>query len=394
MTRPYALAWDFSVLSLTAATMAKRRRIFWTGIFFGLAVASRVESLTILPVLIGELYSEKRGKQIIPCIAFAALVAVAVSPWLTINLIGNLRSIAVVRFTTPGWGHTPWSTTLYDFAIRQGAAPAILLIFLGVFRARGHKLAGMILLTLFWLALLADMLHERGYGIHQHAPLLIIMLLLLAMSGPALEQFPTRWAWGIIALVLGFPMLMTILQTVHDKRMYADDRSFDWDEQNIPTGTRVYVSTYSSFNSLLPTRQASDFLWGEVTDASAPDRKFALGLKKFNLSVADIPRALSEDEMDKDRGNKRMFYILGTRPNFPAPRYDLRIVGLTPYDTGNLKTDWQNTGGVVIWSNQYSGVPIPDYLGKPAASFVNHYGNGTFVFVSPATQPSPTTQSN
>ena len=88
------------------------------------------------------------------------------------------------------------------------------------------------------------------------------------------------------------------------------------------SSTRLHVAPF--FHDPLPTTQAADELWSQVNDGRAWEAKVRSGLQRFDLRADEIPRALSEDGMTYEKGNRRGYFILGSRTQLPEPRYDLR----------------------------------------------------------------------
>src|SRR5207245_2960368 len=107
--RPYAFGWSFAICAQAClAGPAQNRRLFLGTFLAGLAVASRLEMLLYLPVLLCELVAEMPWRQACRS-AFVFLVAagaaaVLIAPWLVLDLLGNLRTVITLRFVkASGW---------------------------------------------------------------------------------------------------------------------------------------------------------------------------------------------------------------------------------------------------------------------------------------------------
>lgn len=104
MSRPYSMAWSFSIAALffASSNAGVSRRWIATAIFLGLSIGSRIEMLCLVP-MVGWIFWDRRGATpwklaLAKLILLSLGVAVWVSPWLMIHVLGNLRTIATVRF--------------------------------------------------------------------------------------------------------------------------------------------------------------------------------------------------------------------------------------------------------------------------------------------------------
>src|SRR4051794_14563597 len=120
--RPYSAAWSCEMIAVYfAAVQPRRRSAVWSGVFAGLAVASRIEMLLLLPLTCVMLWPGRtagwRGvvRHAVTHAAVAAVTAVLVAPWLVTNLLGNLRAIATLRLGPAGLP-TSLRQTLTEFA--------------------------------------------------------------------------------------------------------------------------------------------------------------------------------------------------------------------------------------------------------------------------------------
>jgi hypothetical protein len=139
----------------------------------------------------------------------------------------------------------------------------------------------------------------------------------------------------------------------------------------------------TAFRDPLPTAEAADYLWNEVTSLEAWEQKWQYGLWRYGLTCADPMRALSEEGMISERGNRRGWFLLGGRPRVSAPRYDIRFLrGFTIFGVRDIAAEFAKTGGVVLWREAW---PCHE-LGTPTAQWANSNGRGAYVYVSPDVQ--------
>ena len=388
-SRPYAAGWAFAMIGLQFAAggvfKSRRARLWGMAIFLGLAIGSRIDMLAILPVA-WWIYLDRnsRGGRIIRLAAvsfLAGAVACFVAPWLMTSLAGNLRTIATVRFAATPAGRVPWSITLLDYLGPQGAATATLIAVIAVCIQPGRRWIWTALLALCWAAVFASLLKDRGFGVHQHAEVFLTLLVLLAATLPA---FLLRWPrFGLLSVLLAtlVPMGASVFSIWRGRLAYAQDDSVHWIEQHVPAETVVYVNNWM-MPSLLPTPQSSRLLWTEVTDDDAWRKKFQSGLERFGLKDSELPRALSEENLAQERGNRRSWFILGGHTNLPNPRYDVRLVNASPiFGVRDLSAALREKGGVVIWRT--CDVAPPPELGAPLAQWLNRAGVGVSIFCTP-----------
>lgn len=378
--RPYAFGWSFGMLALYAAAVLEvKRSWFWTALFLGLAVGSRLESLMLLP-LVWWIFGGRMGLG--PSLAALARtgavalgVALVVAPWLVTSLVDNLRTVLMVRFTSRAtvstWPQMFWS---------QGLGPVILLWLAGLFRIpRGERLRYFLLAG--YVALLLVSMFKGGTPFLRHqTPVIVIVL---TATGYGL-RFLCRQSVRVEAIVVAGCLLLPLVQTVRliadNRSSYVPDGSTEWIERHIPAGTRLYLPVNSALRDPLPTAEAADYVWNEVRSLDAWKLKLQYGLQKFGLTGDDAVRAFSEGGMIPERGNRRGWFILGGRPHLSAPRYDVRFVrGMTLFGVRDIATELAKTGGVVLWRDEG---PCPG-LATPAAQWINSQGHGAYVYVSP-----------
>ena len=94
------------------------------------------------------------------------------------------------------------------------------------------------------------------------------------------------------------------------------------------------------------------------------------GLQRFNLTTDQLPRALSEENLVQERGNRRKWFILGSQLQMPVPRYDVRMVlGSPVFGIRNLDAALKQNPGVVLWRDGFA-LPVPT-LGEPVKQWAS-----------------------
>jgi hypothetical protein len=383
MSRSYSTAWSFGVLALYYAAARQgccRRR--GSGVFLGLAIASRIEMVLIAPIVLWEFWNRrepgKLRKVIGGVIASTIITTLLAAPWLMTHLLGNLRTIFSVRLG-PNFSESlaPFEV-LKQIAWGEGAC-AIFLFPLVLAGWRGREKILVATLACYVLLLILSMFTGTVF-LRQQGPALVAIIVFSAMAiQPLAAGRPVAWAW-VLGVLLLLPLVQSARRIVELRGQYSPDPATAWVAAHIPAGTRVYIEGHvGSLREPLPTPEAASFLWQEVTDDSAWRKKFESGLSRFHLQTADIPPALSEENLVQERGNRRGLFILGSRPGFPEARFDIRVYHGSPvFGVQDIAAAFASTGGTVIWR----GLPAPASFGPPVAQWTNADGNGTFIYCS------------
>ncbi|HTW94364.1 MAG TPA: hypothetical protein VMD30_06210, partial [Tepidisphaeraceae bacterium] len=374
MSRPYATAWAFGILAVYFARCAKKHPASAGGIWLGLAVASRIEMLIFAPLVIWELW-DRRDERRIPwrdlgkTLGVMAITSLLFAPWLMTHLVGNLRTIATVRLGENPHGPTTLAGVVKEIAIDQGLIGAMLLCVVAVFvQKSGERIR-------VWVlgAYLAFLVLSLGHGtvfLHQQGPIILMLILFSALGiAPLVGRWPKSLPWVAAALLI-LPVVQTLRLTMRYRRDYVPELSTRWVEQHVPPGTRVYVQY--SMHDPLPTVQAADFLWNQVWDEKAAAAKFRSGLARFKLSDNFIPRALGEENLVQEQGNRRGWFIMGGNGG-NGPRFDVRVIGGSPvFDIhdADMTAAFDATGGVLV----YRGMTPPP-LGTPVVKWTAPDGN-------------------
>jgi hypothetical protein len=385
--RPYGMAWSFALIAWAcAATGSAKWRTWGTPIFLGLAIASRIDMLMLLPLILWEFIDRRETRplfrQLIAVTAGSLLVAYIAAPWLLTSLIGNLRTIATVRLIPAH--DLSLATVAKGIFINDGLLLTLLLFLAGGLLLLRARRLGAILPWLFTLLMLLSAFKGSGYSLHHgHEGSAIVALIVISAATLAAiaQQFP-RAACYLVGLTLVLPVfqccrMIRFYRTIHEPQPIVE-----WIEQHVPPGTRIYLAGIF-FHVPLPTQDAADTMWREVIDEHAWQRKFGSGLQRFNLNTNDLPRALSEEHMVQERAMPRRWFILGGRPNYPAPRYDIRSLFTSPVFTMTAEQIQQHPG-LVIWRSKPEDAP--KFLGQPLVHWSGQPYDATYIFCPPELQ--------
>jgi hypothetical protein len=395
--KPYMPAWAFAIIaSYFAIAHTKSTRWAGSAVFMGLAISSRIEMLLFFPIILWLMWNEKEpegfGRTALRLTSLMAGVTLLVSPWLLTNLLGNLRTIATVRFASPSVREL-LVPLLKDFALLQGLGPVSVLLAAGLAISPRDKRRAYWLLLSIVIVLFLTMLRPTPYGLRHHGATVAAIVVLCPLALARVRQLHYGAAWTLAVLLLAIPAIHAGSVIMADKQSYVPDRATAWIEQNVPPGTTVYLSP--TLNDPLPTEQSADALWLQVSDAQAWRTKFNQGMSRFGLTQGRIPRALSEENLIQERGNRRRWFILGGGQEIKAPRFEIKIIsGGSPFDItpSAAMAEYMRTGGVLILrqSRQPEFLHPDKELGKPKAAWLNQNGQGTLVYSMPTkNQTSP-----
>jgi hypothetical protein len=275
---------------------------------------------------------------------------------------------------------------LKDFAFVQGLGLAAILLLAGlVFNTSGKRRTHGVLLIIV-IVLLLTMLKPTPYGLRHHGATVVAIIVLCPLALTRLRETHAHAALALSVLLLIVPAVNAASLIIADHHDYMPDQATAWVEEHVPPGTTVYLSP--TLNDPLPTTQSADSLWSAVTDSQAWQTKFRQGLLRFNISQERIPRALSEENLVQERGNRRRWFILGGRPEVKAPRFDIKIIsGGSPFDItpGDAISEYLRSGGVLILrqSRQPEFLKLGKELGMPNAAWIDKQGQGTLVYYKP-----------
>lgn len=398
MSRPYSMAWSFGMMAVWAASREQlTRRATYAGILFGLAVGSRIEMLAVTPLLLWEFWDgppADQGKDyrcrgsMLRMMLVAMLTAYAVAPWLLTGLPGNLRAIGTIQAANPTAGVSAGWSCMREILWSNGLGPALALFVVGavcmVWRpAVGTVFRRQLALVVIVLALFATILKSTGYGPHHKGSVIVVFVLGCASAmGAIVRRFGERWAW----IAVGLALLLPAIQVTRYAAALPRNRIIslaDWVETHVPAGRDLYVGL-GGMKVPLPTPQTADLLWSQVTDANAWRLKFSAGLNRFGIASDQLPRAMSEENLVQERGNRRRWFLLGSELDPCLRRYPIHLIHpgpIFPVQDADLAAEFARTGGVVLWENS-RGFPPPSALGTPSTE-IDADGDHLLVFCSP-----------
>lgn len=343
-TRAYSFAWSFGLLAFAAVCSPRRGwRLVGGGILAGLAIATRLEMVLLLPLLALE-----AGRAAAPgrrlgdgtrLVAIVLLCFFLAAPWYVTSLIGNLRQILDVRFLVVAAAAAPLGVLRGMLAAGLGVplGATIVLLAAGAAVRRSWPYG----FSALWLALLAAMaLRQSGGGMRHDGALFVLTVALAPVALSLLLGAPSRaqpasgrpfrggpLLASMAAAVFGLGAVAAGIASVWDYRQDAvHDQAVSWLEANVPAGTAVYLSD-EGFTVPLPTEAAADALWTEAARADAWRLKFARAAQRLSFERSSPPRALSEDPVQLERALRRRWFMLGAPLAPGRPRYDLRLVG-------------------------------------------------------------------
>lgn len=384
--RPYIMGWSCGIIAVSLAMRRSDRRArVLSAVMMGVAVASRIDMLMLLPVVWSDLFARRREHRFLRSFftyhAIAAVVALLLAPWILTNLIGNLRIIATVRLSQPAGGEVPLIRTLRDFGWTQGMWLLPLLALIGAVMQRPGERFPRPLLAAYVIFSALSILKATGFGLqHQGGPL-VVLLVTSAFALPVLRRLDAKVVWIIVAAALLLPAVQSI-RAIHARHQndVSDGPAFAWIEQNVPAGTRLY--TANALHNPIPTRASSDALWAEVNDDGAWERKFRAGLERFNLSADQIPRALSEENMLVEKGLRRGWFILGSRGDIARPRYDIHYYWASLVFVHDVRKEFDKDGGVILLRGRKDS---PEVAGLTPVAQWDSPGKqyGVYIFASP-----------
>lgn len=389
-SRPYAAAWSLAVVSI-AAMVALRGRRRWgiAGICLGLAIASRIEMILLVPLLGWSAWStedpEDRTVVLARTGGVAALTFLVAAPWFVTHLVGNVRKVVTVKLLAPeGWNFPELLRGLNA----EGLGIAMVLIPVGLLlrarRERGLVLGGLALLIL----VIVSAGRPSSGGLRHQGDLFVLLVVLgaYALAGVSALRGADerdRLLEGAVAIaVLTFPLFRTV-ETIDTTRSgWVDHDVVGWIEEHVPEGTPVFFNgliIHAPTKVPLPTQASADRVWEALIEPNAWRRKFRERIRSADIRVEKVPRALSMEHMYQQLGAERRYFILGGEGvGSQRPRYELFIgtsPDLTRPETQAFIREFERIGGIFL----RFGDPV-EYLGTPVKSWVASDGSGVFVY--------------
>jgi hypothetical protein len=387
-SRPYSPAWSLTILSMSIMlTCRGSRRWVWAGIVYGLAVATRVEMLFIIPLVLWLMWvvsddqsSVRSGVQM----AAVAIVTFLVSaPWFFGHLVGNVRKIMTVVVVRP---QISGSGAVVDFLTNEGLAIVGVVTLVGILlrcRTDGWK-AWVALAYLLLLGVELFTLKTSGGLRHVgHAFVVMVVVGGYALGGvqQAVGKRRAVQVSAVVALVaLALPLARTVSMAREIRSGWVEHHAVDWIEANITAGSRVFL-TRRNVRVPLPTEASADRLWGAAAHETAWSEKLEQRLADIDVELDYLPRGLSMEHMYQELSGLRRYFILGSSRDRSRPRYELRLVQVGEETQGfrDALNEFRQDGGV-FW---HWGQPLDRELGPPEQAWIAANGTGVFLYVRP-----------
>jgi hypothetical protein len=389
--KPYAMAWGFAFIALAYAAYCAERPKAWRGsaIFMGLAITCRVDMLMLLPLAWADIWPMeisiwRRIGRIVQYTAMAGVVAYLISPWLITDFVENLRAIVSVRFSQPTSGPVSILATARDVLVHQGLGIGLILVVCALIWISPQQKKRPWLIGIYVLLLSFSIFKGTGFGLrHQGAPIVALTAFAAVGFAAVINRWP-RIAPLILVLALALPLLQAVGDVVHRRHSEVPYHATEWVQRHVPPGVRVYLSP--NIHDPLPTADASNTLWEEVTEGNSWTRKVDATMQRFHVAAANYPRAFSEANMVVERGLRREWFILGSRSSIPDPRYDIRVFSESVvFSVKDISAAYHGSGGVLI-CNDVEG-QMPTDVGTPVVQWLNSQGQGIRIYCSPDILP-------
>lgn len=385
-------AWMFGLLAIVcAATTIGAKRYWLSGIFLGLAIGSRVDMLAITPLVLWGLWdSTETGlpwKIIFATLGVTLAATLIGAPFAVEGFVGLLRTITSGRILGYWSAESPRLATLKNLAWGQGLGPLLLVTIIGLFLFPAGTRLKRVVLGAFAILLVSSMFDGRYMVMRYHGgPILALLTFATLAAGALLQRLTLKLALALAALLLALPLAQSIQAVASTKAMYVPETSTQWIDEHIPAGTIVYLHPGFISYAVLPTEASADATWSLLTESQAWRTRMREGFRRFSLPEGFLPRALSENNLEQDRGIARRWFILGGGRS-TRPRFDVRLISMSAtfgLQRNDVGAEFRKTGGVVVWRTAASG--MPEGLGEPFMKWLNSNGDGTLIFVSPDTR--------
>jgi hypothetical protein len=383
--RPYSPAWSLTIFSMSIMlTCNGSRRWVWAGIVYGLAVASRIEMLFTIPLILWLMWiisdDQSAVRSGVRMVGAAILTFFVSAPWFFGHLVGNVRKMMTVVVVRPQISSTE---PIVDFFVSEGLAIVAAVALLGIlFLCRTDRWkAWLALVYLLFLGVELFTLETSGGLRHVgHAFVAIVVLSGYALGGVQ-QAVGKRWAVQVSALVallaLSLPLARTVSTAREIRAGWVEHDAVAWIEANVTTGSRVFL-TRRNVEVVLPTEASADRLWGAAAHETAWSEKLERRLADIDVELDYLPRGLSMEHMYQELSGVRRYFILGSAREKSRPRYELRLVqvGETTPDFGDALNEFRQGGGV-FW---HSGRPLDSVLGPPEKAWIATNGTGVFLY--------------
>ena len=365
-------SWMFSIMAVScAATLTGQRRCWWAGIFLGLAIASRIDMVLVLPPVLWALWDTSPGgipwKNLLLTMAVTAAAGIIAAPFAVEGFVGLTRNAATSRAIGYWPVASPRLETLKNLAWNQGLGPLLLATIIGLlFFPSGTRRRRAVLRGLCGV----DGVHDVRQSLHGHALSRRPDHRLVDLRGDRRRRAaptsatvhylspsaPCCWRFHSCKRSIRSspprPFMCRKPPRNGSMSMFRPERRCIC----IPDLFRMRV---------LPTADSANAIWDLLSENHAWETRMKEGFDRFSLPKEFLPRALSEDNLEADRGLARRWFILGGGHS-SRPRFDVRLISLSAtfgLQRSNTGAAFQKTGGVVVWRTAASG--MPPGLGEP-----------------------------
>lgn len=384
-SRPYSPAWSLTILSLSVMITSQRStRWTWAGIIYGLAVASRIEMLLVVPLFVWLVWAVSEDRTRVRCgvrMTGAAVLAFLISaPWFIGHLVGNVRKMMTVVVLE---GRASETLSMVDFMMNEGLAAVVIVTVIGVLlrcRSDGWKAwVAVVYLLVLGVALVA--VKTSGGLRHAGHSFVIVMVLSGFALGGIQRASGKRWGMpvagvvAVLALSLPFARSMSMAREVRSGWVKHD--AVGWIESHVPAGSRVFL-TRPHTKIPLPTQVSADRIWAQAAHQTAWSEKLEGRLAEIGVELDYVPRGLSMEHMYQELSGLRRYFILGGVHTRSRPRYDLKLLsrGEGSDEFWTALDEFQRDGGV-FW---HWGQSLDGELGPPSQAWLAPNGNGMFLY--------------
>ena len=385
-------AWMLAIAAVACAAAATGGKRRWLpGVLLGLGIGSRIDMVVVAPLVLWALWENPISgmewwKAMLAALGITVAMGLLSAPYAMQGFVGIFRQIGLSKGEAYWGAEAQRTATFTELMGDQGLGPIMLLAIAGILLVllRG-RLKHVVLVGYAVLMAASIFMGHHQPMRYNGGPLIVILAGVALTTGAILRRLP-RSAMALAVLMVALPFVQSVRAVLAMKQLYTPENAVEWIDEHIPAGTTVYLHPGFNSRAVLPTPAAADAIWAIISNDQTWKLKLEDASKRFSLPEEQIPRALSEDNLVKDRGFCRRWFILGGGQS-DRPRYDVRLVAMSA--TFGLKRDevggeFKKTGGVVLWQTRSGG--MPPRLGEPFKKWVNHEGEGVLIFVSPDLQ--------
>jgi hypothetical protein len=263
---------------------------------FGLAVASRIEMLLTVPLILWLMWVMADDEDVVR--SGARMVAVAIltffvsAPWFISHLVGNVRKmITVVAVGQELLKPRP----IAEFLLDEGLVIAAIAMILGVmYRCRTDRWKAWVALG-YLLFLGVGFFGITTSAALRHAGHVFVIAIVLSAYAlgaiqHALAKRPAILLSATVALVsIALPLSLSVSMARDSRSSWVKHDTVGWIESNVPSGSRVFL-TRSLVRVPLPNEASANRLWGEVATETAWTEKLERRLRDVGVNLAYLPR--------------------------------------------------------------------------------------------------------